>query len=150
MPGGWRKRGASCEGEVTEQQVREYITDLQKRGKYTFCRSMKLTSHHDYRQAISSIRKHGSPHTLRNNFAKRCLMAGMGSLSLNRRINVTPPYHFPPLCLQHRQSGFCFHPRSLPFHPLLLTSSSMRSFQSSGMARFGAQRMQATASPTAS
>ena len=38
------KRIARAE-DVTEQHVREYIIDLQKRGKYTFCfddRSMKL------------------------------------------------------------------------------------------------------------
>ena len=54
------KRIARAE-EVTEQHVREYIIDLQKRGKYTFCfddRSMKLnrpTHRRDYRQAISNI-----------------------------------------------------------------------------------------------
>ncbi|MBR3873729.1 MAG: tyrosine-type recombinase/integrase [Clostridia bacterium] len=54
------KRIARAE-DVTEQHVREYIIDLQKRGKYTFCfddRSMKLnrpTHRRDYRQAISNI-----------------------------------------------------------------------------------------------
>jgi integrase/recombinase XerD len=54
------KRIARAE-EVTEQHVREYIIDLQKRGKYTFCfddRSMKLnrpTHRRDYRQSISNI-----------------------------------------------------------------------------------------------
>ena len=40
------KRIARAE-DVTEQHMREYIIDLQKRGKYTFCfddRSMKLTA----------------------------------------------------------------------------------------------------------
>ena len=32
----------------------------------------------------SGIKKHVSPHTLRNNFAKRCLMAGMDIYTLSK------------------------------------------------------------------
>ncbi len=46
---------------VTEQHIRDYITDLQKRGKYTFCtndKSQKVnhpTHRRDYRQPVSNI-----------------------------------------------------------------------------------------------
>ena len=60
--------------KITESMIRRYINDLQERGKYTFKHYLKRVG----------LDENISPHCLRNNFAKRCLMNGMDIYTLSR------------------------------------------------------------------
>ena len=71
--------------KISEAVVRRYINDLQERGKYTFyCDEQANESNYASYVRRAGLSENISPHCLRNNFAKRCLMSGMDIYTLSR------------------------------------------------------------------
>ena len=73
-------------GQVLETTIRHYICSLQERGKYTFYATEDCAITNPLNPGLSGIwdGQAYSPHALRNNFAKRCLMNGMDNYTLSR------------------------------------------------------------------